>query len=304
MRNSFPNYYPSNRPGIYIFKHCRRPLIDPIRIDDRDAVAAEARTDRRALPFPEVAEIQIAYSPRRVDDRRRDAPVLGGGIDPGQRLALFPEELDPADRRQARRDAVDAVSDVRARAVGTAHVAREVTVCRSAPGAGVPVAEAAVLLVRFDLSLGPDDFVPLVDRPFEVRRGDPVVLEVDAHAVGEVDAHLHGIIRVDRIAREALLLPDGSERDRLRAIVAVKQVGPVRADVAERVARLGPLEGTGRDFERLFEYGQPVERLADPPAQLGADAQVVGVVALVHVDGDDQTFRVRGVDDPVGLLDR
>src|SRR6058998_3149197 len=133
MLNSFPNYYTSNRPRIYLFKHSRRTIGDPIRIDDRDAVVAEARADRRALPFPEVPEVAIAHSPRRVDDRRRDAPVLGGGIDPGQRVAPFPEELDPADGRQARRDAVGAVSDVRARAVGAPHVAREVTVCRPAP---------------------------------------------------------------------------------------------------------------------------------------------------------------------------
>ena len=58
---------------------------------------------------------------------------------------------------------------------------------------------------------------------------DPVVVEVDAHAVVEIHAHLHGVVGVDAVAHEALLLADGGERDRFALVVGVNQVRPVRA---------------------------------------------------------------------------
>ena len=97
--------------------------------------------------------------------------------------------------------------------------------------------------------------------------------------------------------------PDGRERDRLAPVVVVNQIHPVRADVAERVALLDPLEGAGRDVQRLLQVGRAVERRADALLDLLANAQVVGVVALVHVHRHDAVLRARQLDDPVGLGD-
>src|SRR5436190_14924983 len=91
----------------------------------------------------------------------------------------------------------------------------------------MPPTEAAVLLVALHLAVRAYDFVALVYRSFEVGRRDPVVVEVDAHAVIKVHTHLHGVVSVDAVAHEALLLADGRERHWFALEVMIDQIHPV-----------------------------------------------------------------------------
>src|SRR6266849_6701110 len=103
-------------------------------------------------------------------------------------------------------------------------------VVRGAAGAALaPPAETTILLVALYLAIGADDFVALVHRALKIRRSDPVVVEADAHAVVEIHAHLHGVVGIDAVAHEALLLADGGERDRLALVVVINQIDPVRS---------------------------------------------------------------------------
>ena len=95
--------------------------------------------------------------------------------------------------------------------IGAFHLAREMVVRRARAAASAPPAEAAILLVAFHLAIRADDFVALVHRAFEVGRCDPVVVEIDAHAVLEIDADLDGVVRVDAVAQEPFLLADGGQ---------------------------------------------------------------------------------------------
>ena len=56
-------------------------------------------------------------------------------------------------------------------------------------------------------------------------------------------------------------------------------------------------------MQRLLQVRRAVKRLTDALLDLVPDAQMVGVVALVHVHGDDAVLRARQLDDPVGLRD-
>src|SRR5581483_4529270 len=125
------------------------------------------------------------------------------------------------------------VAHVSARAIRPRDLAGEMIVRRARFVACVPPAESAILLVALDLPVGTDDLVSLVYRPLEFRRRHPVVVKVDAHPVLELDPHLHGVVGVDPLANEALFLADGTEGYRLAAVIAVNQVVPVSADVAE-----------------------------------------------------------------------
>ena len=77
----------------------------------------------------------------------------------------------------------------------------------------------------------------------------------------------------------------------------------MRANVAEGIALLGPFEGAGRDFERFFEIGSAVERVADAVLDVVANAEVIGIVAFMHVHSDDAVFLFRERDDLVGFGD-
>src|SRR5439155_24736927 len=125
-----------------------------------------------------------------VDDRDGDPAGFGGGEDRLDLVEGSAHPLDPAGGDQAHVDAVGPVPDIRRRAVDARDVTGEVVVRRPRAAAVRPEAEAPVLLVRFDLAVGADDLVFLVDVAFEVGRIDPVVLEVNAHPVVPVHAHL------------------------------------------------------------------------------------------------------------------
>ena len=246
--------------------------------------------------------VAIADDLCRMHDRHRVAALpcrRVGPVDIGQASA---HELHAAASQQADMDAVGPVPDVRLRPVRPWHIAREVVVRGPRATAVRPEPEAAVLLVGLDLAVGSHELVFLVHRALEVVRGDPVVLVVDAHPVGVVDPDLHGIERVDAIADQPLLLTHRGQTDGFTVIVAVDQVDPVRPDIRERIGLLDPLEGAGRDFQRLFENRPAVDRLADQMLDVVPDPHVVRVVPLVHVDADDPIRRLTGRDDPVGFV--
>jgi len=84
----------------------------------------------------------------------------------------------------------------------------------------------------------------------------------------------------------------------------VDQIGPVRPDVAERVALFSPFEGAGRDFKGLFEVSAAVKRLTNALAHIIAHAEMIRIIALVHIDGNDQATCSCGSNDLVSLVDR
>src|SRR5439155_20078596 len=145
--------------------------------------------------------------------------------------------------------------------------------------------------------------VALVYRPLEVGRRDPVVMEIDAHAVVEIDAHLHGVVGVDAVAYEAFLLADGGERDRLALVVMINQIDPMRPHVTKWVARLDPLEGADGNFERLFQVSRAVKWRTDAFLDVVADANMVRVITLVHIDRHDSVLCARALDDLVRFVD-
>src|SRR5437667_10592760 len=118
---------------------------------------------------------------------------------------------------------------------------------RTAAAALVPPAEPAVLLITFDFAINAHDFMALVYRPFEIGRRDPVIMEIDAHAIGEIHPYLDGVIGIDALADQPLFLSHRGQRDRLGLIIMPNQIDPMRPHVTKRIALLGPLEGAGRD---------------------------------------------------------
>ena len=159
------------------------------------------------------------------------------------------------------------------------------------------------MLVAFHLAVGADDLVTLVDRAFKIRRRAPVIVEVHAHAVGEIHADLHGVVGVDAVAHEAFLLVDGAQGDGLALVVVVDQIHPMRPHVAERVTLLDPLERARGNFERLFEVRRAVKRLANAFFDVVADSEVIRVVTFMHVHGDDAVLLLCEPDDFIGFCD-
>src|SRR5436190_13095991 len=97
----------------------------------------------------------------------------------------------------------------------------------------IPETEPSILLVAFHFAIRSDDFMSLIDRPFKILRRDPVVVEIDTHAVLEFDAHLHSVVGIDAVAHEAFLLSNRRERNWFAFVIAVNQIGPVWPDIAE-----------------------------------------------------------------------
>ena len=103
----------------------------------------------------------------------------------------------------------------------------------------VRVAERDLLV---DHAVDPELPGPGVDARDDQGRVDPVELLVR-------DDERRDPLLVDRGAgRQGRGDGRGGEGDRLRAVVVMEQVRPVRANVAERIALLRPLEGAGGDF--------------------------------------------------------
>jgi len=177
--------------------------------------------DGRAFAGAQVFEVQVADEAGGVDDGHSDARFLRGRIQAGHAGAASAKVFHAADSRQRRREAVNAVADVGGGVVRPLYVAREVGIGGAAAAAGAPPAQAAVLLVALDLAVRADDFVALVDRPLEAGRGDPVIVEGDAQAVGEVNPHLHRVVGIDAVTHQPPFLADGRERDRLAPVVVV-----------------------------------------------------------------------------------
>src|SRR6267378_5121618 len=94
----------------------------------------------------------------------------------------------------------------------------------------VPPAEPAVLLVAFNLAMGSDDFMALVYRAFEIGRCYPIIVEVEAHPVGEIHSHLHRVIGINPLLQKAFFLPHGGERHWLALIIVIHEIHPMRSD--------------------------------------------------------------------------
>src|ERR1051325_8738891 len=90
----------------------------------------------------------------------------------------------------------------------------------------VPPAKTPILLVALHFSIGSDNFVPLVHRAFEVRRSDPVIMKIDAHAVLEIHSHLDSVISIDAVTLQPPLLSHGSQRGGLATIIMIDQIDP------------------------------------------------------------------------------
>src|SRR5882672_5821268 len=97
----------------------------------------------------------------------------------------------------------------------------------------MPPAEPAILLVALDLAIRSHNLMALIDRSFEIRGGDPIVMEIDAHAIGEIHPHLDGVVGVDAIAQQTFFLADCRKRHRLAAVIMIDQVNPMRSDVTK-----------------------------------------------------------------------
>src|SRR5688572_13294003 len=157
-RGTMLNSLPINK-GIWWLKRPRVETLENLvgafrgarRIHDGDTVFPEPRGDGCTFAFVEVLEIQITNPRRRVDDRDGNARFLRRGINAGDRVARFAREFDAANRNEADRETVHAVTDIRARAIGPRDITREVIVRSAGSAALVPPTEAAVLLIAFDL---------------------------------------------------------------------------------------------------------------------------------------------------------
>jgi len=121
-------------------------------------------------------------------------------------------------------------------------------------------------------------------------------------AVGMGDHHLGGVEGVlAELLAQPLLLAHGVQAQRPQAQVVQEQVHPMDAHIGEGIALLDPLEGPGGDLQRLLQHPARVQRRAHLRNQLSEDAEVVGIVALVHVRRDHQAPFARLPDDGVRL---
>src|SRR5258706_732057 len=139
-------------------------------------------------------------------DRHRDPRFLRGGIDGGDALPARAKEFHAADCGQTSRQTIHAITNVSLGSVGPRDVAREMVVGCPARATLVPPAEATILLVAFNFTIRADNFMYLIHRPFELRRRDPVVLEVKTHSVLKIDPHLDGVVGVYAFAQQTFLL--------------------------------------------------------------------------------------------------
>ena len=229
-------------------------------------------------------------------------PVFGSRINGRNISAGFTEVLDAGDGGKANGKAVDAVADVCLAAIRPGNVAGKVIVCRTAAAAVAPEAEAPVLLIAFHLAVGAGNLVPLIHRPLEIRRQNPVVVIMHAHAVGIIHTHLHRVEGVDAITHEPFLLADRRERHRLAVVIVPKQIRPMRAHIAEWIAVLHPLECARGNFQRLFQHRETVNWITDLFRNIIAHTQVIRIVPLVHIHADDQAFRLGGGNNLVRLV--
>src|SRR5262245_52706647 len=90
-----------------------------------------------------------------------------------------------------------------------------------------PPPQTAVLLITFDFAVGTNNFMSLIDRAFETRRRNPVVVKMHAEAVIKIDAHLDRVISVDAVAQEALFLAYRRERHGFGLVIMANQVDPM-----------------------------------------------------------------------------
>src|SRR5262249_40565141 len=130
-----------------------------------------------------------------------------------QTLAGRRKKLHAANRGQRNHYAVHAIAHIRWQACGARHIAREMSVRSAGTCLFSPPAEPAILLIAFDLTVGSNDFVALVDGAFKGSGCYPIVVKMHAQAVIEIDTHLDRIVSVDPFAHQAFFLPDGSERN-------------------------------------------------------------------------------------------
>ena len=86
------------------------------------------RSDGRAFDFGQVFEVQVAHLRGGVQDGARDAGFLGGWVKLRDGVAALTGEPNAAYRHEADGEAVHAVADVGARAIGAEDVAGEVVV--------------------------------------------------------------------------------------------------------------------------------------------------------------------------------
>ncbi len=251
----------------------------------------------------DVFEIQVAHQRRRMNDGYRQPRILRRRINRHQLVAAGAEEFAPANSRQARRQTIHPIADICFAAVRPGDFAREMSIDSPAAAALVPVTQSAELLVAFHFPVRSDDFVALVDRSLEVRRRDPIILKVNAHAVGIIDAHLHRIVSVYTVPGEPLLLADSRERNRFAVVIMPDQIDPMRADVAERIAFRRPLECAGRNLQRFLQIRHAVQWVADSVLDLIPNAQMVRVIPFVHINGDDQVSPRRQFHNLVRFVD-
>ena len=149
-------------------KHRLRPIGSAIRIHNRDAIFAKARSDSRAFAIVQVFEIQIAHDSGGMEDGGRDPRFLGGRISFRHGVAGFTEEFHPAHRHQACDDTIHTVTDVGRGTIGAFYIPGEMVVARARAAVFAPPTEAAVLLVTFHLAVRSDDFVALIDVALKV----------------------------------------------------------------------------------------------------------------------------------------
>ena len=72
--------------------------------------------------------------------------------------------------------------------------------------------------------------------------------------------------------------------------------------IGKGVAFFCPLKCTGGYFERLFQHGQSIEWIADAIGDVVLDAQMVRVVALVHIYRTYQSFFIGEFDHLIGFM--
>src|SRR5439155_370310 len=101
----------------------------------------------------------------------------------------------------------------------------------------------------------------------------------------------------------SLLLPDGGERDRFALVIVVNQIHPVRPDVTKRVTLLDPLEGAGGNLQWLLQIRQPVERFTNALFDVVPNAQMVGIITLVHAHRDELEVYWRAIPRPIVQAD-
>src|SRR5580765_4335534 len=106
----------------------------------------------------------------------------------------------------------------------------------AAAAAFVPPTETPILLIALYLPIRSDNFMSLVHRSFKIGRRDPIVMEIDAHAVLEIHPDLHGVVCLDSVAHQTLLLAHCRQGNRFALVIMPDQIHPMWADVAERIA--------------------------------------------------------------------